>query len=320
MNHINTVGIVGSGEMGTGIAEAYLEHGFQVVVVEKEATVLASCQNRLAAAAASYAHNLECTNDFNRLAKAEFVVEAALEHEPTKLQLLTRLSNITSHQCILASNTSGLSIEKLASATKYPEHFVGLHHFSSPQGNKLVEVVRGPKTTTFCVEIACDLQKDIGKTPVKSRDTPGFIVNRFFAPWLNEAVKLLEEGMANEATIDAAAKHHFGIGVGPFELMNTAGLASALATLLCLAKSYGPSYAPAKRLRDMVESKSVWMVAGDVSREMFLPINRRLLGVVGTITKVMVQSDQTCTKEDCEVAAKVGLRWAKGPFELSATV
>ena len=158
------------------------------------------------------------------LAEADLVVEAVFEDLAVKKAVFARLDRACRAETILATNTSSFAVAELAAGTPHPERVLGLHYFYHPAKNRLVEVVAGPATHERHLHRAWALQETLGKTPIRSRDAKGFIVNRFFSPWLNEAVRLLEEGVADVATIDAAARKAFGIGMGPFELMNVTGV------------------------------------------------------------------------------------------------
>ena len=171
-----------------------------------------------------------------------------------KKSVFRRLDEVCRPDAILATNTSSYAVTELAAATTRPERVVGLHYFYHPAKNRLVEVVSGQATDPAAHRRAWRLQEALGKTPIASSDSYGFIVNRFFLPWLTEAVRMLEEGVAGTATIDEAAKKAFGIGMGPFELMNVTGVPIAFHTATTLGRAFGPMYEAPALLRAQVES------------------------------------------------------------------
>jgi enoyl-CoA hydratase/3-hydroxyacyl-CoA dehydrogenase len=155
----------------------------------------------------------------------------------------------------------------------------------------------------------------MGKTPIASADASGFIVNRFFVPWLNEAVRLLEEGAADIPTIEAAAKKSFGAGMGPFELMNVTGVPIAMHAANTLGSAFGPFYAPAPLLTKQVESGKAWDLSGTPDESKFDTVAARLLAVTFLVATSLVD-EGVGTIEDTDIGARVGLRWPRGPFEM----
>src|SRR5205823_358449 len=159
------------------------------------------------------------------------------------------------------------------------------------------------------------LQDRLGKTPIRSQDACGFIVNRFFGPWLAEAVRLLDEGVADIPTIEAAAKQAFGIGMGPFELMNVTGIPIAVHTDDTLGAAFGPLYGTPDGLRRQFESGSLWDLSGEADSSKFEAAADRLAGIVFYIASALVD-EGVGTIEDTDIGARVGLLWRRGPFEL----
>ena len=205
----------------------------------------------------------------------------------------------------------------MAENTRHPERILGLHYFFPAAKNRLVEVIKGQKTSQKAFDTAFKLQEQIGKVPVESKDSPGFIVNRFFVPWLNEAMRILNDGVADIATIEAAAKETFLIGMGPFELMNVTGAPITFHAANTLANELGEFYRPCPLIKNLIEHGQTWDLTGNPDRTRFEAVSKRLLQVVFDITSQMVHKENVCTAEACDLAAKTGLRWKKGPFELS---
>lgn len=329
MPEARTLAVIGAGNMGSGIAQKMATEGFRVLLVDLDVAALergrANIDTTLAEAverkimrpdaAEAISGRIEGTTDWGRLKEAELVVEAVFESLDVKRDVFKRLSENTSPDCILATNTSSFYVRDLLDVVENPGRVLGLHYFYHPAKNRLVEVVPAEGTSDDAFERAWSIQEAIGKTPIACKDAPGFVVNRYFVPWLNEAVRLLEEGVADIPTIEEAAKRGLRIGMGPFELMNVTGVPIAMHAADTLGRELGPFYAPSKRLCEQVESKQLWDLAGDADESKFDAVNERLLGVVFLVAGELV-SEGVGTIEDTDIGARVGLRWAKGPFEI----
>jgi enoyl-CoA hydratase/3-hydroxyacyl-CoA dehydrogenase len=323
------IGIVGAGNMGTGIAQKYATCGIRVILADtSEASALRGLGNikrTLDTAvdkgvfsqetAVDILSRISATGDLSDLKASDLVIEAVFEEIEVKRSLIAELEKICRSTTIIASNTSSFRISDLAAAAEHPGRIIGLHYFYHPAMNALVEVIGGDRTDQCILEKAWALQRLLGKVPIRSADACGFVVNRFFVPWLNEAVRILEEGFADVATIDAAAKHQFGIGMGPFELMNVTGVPIAMHSANTLATVFGPMYEPASRLVDQVESDAKWDLDGEADRSKFDAVTDRLMGVVFLVASHLVDEDIGII-EDVDIGARVGLRWPMGPFEL----
>jgi enoyl-CoA hydratase/3-hydroxyacyl-CoA dehydrogenase len=324
-----TLAVVGAGNMGSGIAQKIATEGFPVLLVdlddEKAARGRRIIEQTLADGVLRKIFTPEqvndilgrvhATSDFKELAAADLVVEAVFEDFDIKKRVFARLDDVCKPDAILATNTSSYSVTELAAATRRPERVIGLHYFYHPAKNRLVEVVGGKATNPHILRRAWRLQEALGKTPIASSDSYGFIVNRFFLPWLTEAVRMLDEGVAGTATIDEAAKEMFGIGMGPFELMNVTGVPIALHTATTLGRAFGPLYEAPPLLRSQVESGQPWPIDGTVDRGLFTLIGERLATAVFYVAAALVD-EGVGTIDDTDIGARVGLRWRRGPFEL----
>jgi enoyl-CoA hydratase/3-hydroxyacyl-CoA dehydrogenase len=226
-----------------------------------------------------------------------------------------KLEDVCGQDAILATNTSSFLVSDLAAKTRNPERIVGLHYFYHPAKNRLVEVVPGEKTAPEVARRAWALQEQIGKTPIASADASGFVVNRYFVPWLNEAVRILEQDLADIATIEAASKKAFGVGMGPFELMNVTGVPIAMHAANTLGEAFGPMYAPCRLLVDQVAKNKNWDLGGEPDPRKFDAVADRLLGVTFYVAARLVD-EGVATVEDTDIGARVGLRWPRGPFQM----
>ncbi len=249
----------------------------------------------------------------------DLVIEAVFEDFEVKRTVFGILDEVCDEKTILASNTSSLSVNELAKATGRPDRFVGLHFFYHPAKNRLIEIIPAKTTSSDSLNAVEQYCKTMGKVVIICKDRPGFVVNRFFVPWLNEACHLLDEGVASIAQIDAVAEKSFNIGMGPFALMNLTGPTIALHATNYLSEQLNcPRYSGAKSLRETIENSSMWEIGEDTdcTEEVAKIIRERLLGQVFAVSAQIVE-EEICSIEDVDRGAKVGLRWAKGPFEIA---
>jgi 3-hydroxybutyryl-CoA dehydrogenase len=264
---VRAVGIVGCGLMGSGIVEVAARAGQRVVYVEssdelveagrariEHSTLRAVERGKLAAVERDEVlQRVSGTTDAGELAQADLVIEAATEDRDTKLGIFGRLDEITRPDVVLASNTSSIPIADLGAATKRPELVVGLHFFNPVPIMGLVEIVKAITTSDETVELARGYCVTLGKTTVLSRDRAGFIVNTLLIPYLNDAVRMLEEGFATREDVDTAV--HLGLNhpMGPLQLADLIGLDTCLQIAEVLYDEFKePRFAPPPLLRRMV--------------------------------------------------------------------
>lgn len=327
---VQNVTVVGAGNMGSGIAQAFASAGFKVTLNDVDAAAVqrglgrirGPLQKRVEAGKMPQAEldallaNLTLEPDLAKaVAKADLVVEAVFEDLKVKQDLFRRLDAAAPPAAILATNTSSFKVRDLAAVTRRPQQVVGLHFFFPAAINKLVEVVKGPHSSAAAFDATYAASKRAGKTPIETSDSPGFAVNRFFVPWVNEACRLLEEGVAGIPAIEAAAKQAFGITMGPFELMNVTGVPISLHAQTTLHQELGEFYKPSKALADQVARKADWDLAGTPDPARLEAVAARLRGVVFGIACHLVE-EGVCTIRDTDRGATIGLRWAKGPFAM----
>jgi enoyl-CoA hydratase / 3-hydroxyacyl-CoA dehydrogenase len=324
------VAIIGAGTMGCGIAQVYATHGFFVTIVDQSDDALKKSQNSITTdlnkgvlrniftdeEAQSILSRLVFSTKINDCSNASLVVEAIFEDLLAKRKLFSHLENILNQKAILATNTSSLKVLDLQKTLKTPERVLGLHYFFPPTRNRLVEIIDTKLTDKNSFEQAEIWQRKIQKTIIKSKDSPGFVVNRFFVPWLNEAMRIVHEQLGNIATVEAALKNFFQINMGPFELMNITGLPITLHCCNALAKAFGEFYAPCPIIIPQIETHKSWNLYGQVDSARLDDIAMRVLSVVGVISCQMVFEEQVCTVTDTDLGARVGLAWPKGPFQL----
>jgi 3-hydroxybutyryl-CoA dehydrogenase len=267
---IKNVGIIGSGTMGGGIAQVAAQSGFNVILYDVESSMLTRALNNLNSTFSKLVEKgklkredadaalarITTVTSLNDLAQCDFIIEAAPEKLDLKQSLFSNLESLISDNSILATNTSTLSVTQIASGCKRPQNVVGMHFFNPAPLLPLVEVIAGAVTADSVVTTTLDLAKRMGKTAVQAKDVPGFIVNRMARPFYLEALRLLEEGVADHATLDKLIRDGGGFRMGPFELMDLIGLDINYAASISVYESYfhEPRYRPSLAQQRMVES------------------------------------------------------------------
>ena len=277
MGEIKRVGIVGSGIMGSGIAEVAAKAGFEVILRSRSQSsadaMVAGLQKsldkqvekgRLEEAARDAALALvRGVSDLNELADCDLVIESILEDLPTKKQLFNDLDRIVKDGAILATNTSTLPVVEMAMETGRPERVCGVHFFNPATAMPLVEIVRAITSSDETIAEARAFAEACGKGPVEVKDQAGFIVNALLFPYLNNAIRLMDAGVATRDDIDTAMKGGCNFPMGPLALLDLVGLDTSLSILEALyAEFKDPNYAPAPLLRRMVSAERLGRKSG----------------------------------------------------------
>ena len=261
-----TVGVVGAGTMGAGIAQTFATAGYDVTLVDVAEPQLARGlkaiesslakldeKKKLPGAPSEILSRIATATDVGALGMAGIVIEAAFEDPQVKKELFAKLDQVTPKDVILASNTSSISIDSLASRTGRPDRVAGMHFMNPVPIMTLVEVVRGPRTSDKTMNAILELAKKLGKTPVISADRPGFIANRVLMPMINEAFFALEEGVGSATDIDLVMTLGMSHPIGPLRLADLIGLDVVLAILEVLERDLADrKYAPAPIIRKYV--------------------------------------------------------------------
>ena len=274
---IERIGVIGAGQMGAGIAHVAALAGKGVVLTDVDAALaekgLAVVRKNLgrqvekgkvaAEAADAALARISVASDLDALADADLVVEAIVENEEVKRGLFSRLDGLLKSGAILASNTSSISITRLAAATKRPESVIGMHFMNPVPVMQLVEVIRGIATSDATTEAVVAAAKEMGKVPVECRDFPGFVSNRVLMPMINEAVFAVFEGVATPEAVDTIMKLGMNHPMGPLTLADFIGLDTCLAILNVLHRGLGDDkYRPCPLLVQMVDAGWVGRKAG----------------------------------------------------------
>lgn len=266
---INTIGIVGAGQMGGGIAQVSATAGYNVVMMDvnqaqldKSIALISKLLDRSVSKERisesdkeSILSRLSTTTEMTGLSDVDFAIEAATENIDLKLKIFSQLDEATRDDIILATNTSSISITKIAACTKRPEQVIGMHFMNPVPVMKLVEIIKGLQTSKETLEATLELSEKIGKTTTMSEDIPGFIANRILMPYINEAVQTLFEGVGSVEDIDTTMKLGTNVPMGPLTLADFIGLDTCLAIMQVLHDGLGDSkYRPSPLLVKYVEA------------------------------------------------------------------
>ena len=266
---IQCLGIIGAGTMGSGVAQIAAQAGLDVLMLDVSATALergmtaiAGSLDRLlkkekisAADKVAILSRIKGVTSIADLAAADFCIEAATEDEPLKLKILIDADMALRPETIIATNTSSISITKLASATKRADRFIGMHFFNPVPLMALVELIRGLQTADATMATADALARRLGKVPITVRNSPGFVVNRILCPMINEAIFAYAEGLATAEEIDNGMKLGCNHPIGPLALADMIGLDVMLAVMRVFYDGFSdPKYRPAPLLKEMVDA------------------------------------------------------------------
>ncbi|RON53946.1 3-hydroxybutyryl-CoA dehydrogenase [Pseudomonas frederiksbergensis] len=265
--NLQHIGVIGAGTMGNGIAQVCAVAGFNVTLIDISdsalqkavATVGKNLDRQVAKATLSEEQKraaldkIRTSTDYTSLKDVQLVIEAATENLDLKLRVLQQIAAQVSAECVIASNTSSLSITQLAASVSQPERFIGLHFFNPVPVMGLIEVIRGLQTSDATHALALDMATTLGKTAITAGNRPGFVVNRILVPMINEAILVFQEGLASADDIDAGM--HLGCNqpIGPLALADLIGLDTVLAILEAFYDGFNDSkYRPAPLLKEMV--------------------------------------------------------------------
>jgi 3-hydroxybutyryl-CoA dehydrogenase len=264
-----TIGVIGSGLMGSGIAQACAVAGISVIVRDIDEGALKRGMDTISSSLARLVSKekmtdeaktvalslIKTTTDLRDFSEADFIIEAATENLALKQKILQEVETIAAPSCIIATNTSSVSITKLAATLANPGRFVGMHFFNPVPVMALVEIIRAIQTTDATFAATEDLARRVGKTPIGVKNAPGFVVNRILCPMINEAIFVLQEGLAAPEEIDAGMKLGANHPIGPLALADLVGLDTLLAVMnVFYADFKDPKYRPAPLLQEMVDA------------------------------------------------------------------
>ncbi|CAI8718384.1 3-hydroxybutyryl-CoA dehydrogenase [Pseudomonas sp. IT-P44] len=265
--NLQNIGVIGAGTMGNGIAQVCAQAGFNVTLIDISesalqkavATVGKNLDRQVTKDTLTEAQKLAAldkirtSTDYSNLHNVQLVIEAATENLDLKLRVLQQIAAQVSAECVIASNTSSLSITQLAASVSQPERFIGLHFFNPVPVMGLIEVIRGLQTSDATHALALDMATTLGKTAITAGNRPGFVVNRILVPMINEAILVFQEGLASAEDIDAGMRLGCNQPIGPLALADLIGLDTVLAILEAFYDGFNDSkYRPAPLLKEMV--------------------------------------------------------------------
>ncbi|MBA1200301.1 3-hydroxybutyryl-CoA dehydrogenase [Pseudomonas capeferrum] len=265
--NIQHIAVIGAGTMGNGIAQACAVAGFQVTLIDVSDAALArglatlgknlerqvKKETLTGAQAEAALARIASSTDYAMLASAHLVIEAATENLPLKQRILQQVAANVSPQCLIATNTSSLSVTELAAAIEHPERFIGVHFFNPVPMMALVEIIRGLQTDDSTYAQALLVTEKLGKTPISAGNRPGFVVNRILVPMINEAIFVRQEGLASAEDIDTGMRLGCNQPIGPLALADLIGLDTLLAIMEAFHEGFNDSkYRPAPLLKEMV--------------------------------------------------------------------
>lgn len=317
--------------MGSGIAQTIAQAGFPVVVrdltgaqldrgrglIERTLDGAVRRHKMTEAQRAEVIGRITFTTDLAEAVRgAHLVIEAVFEEEAVKSSLFDEVAPLLDAEAIVATNTSSLSVTKLAAHVPDPSRFAGLHFFYPAAINKLLEIVGGAETAPSTLRTLESFGYRLRKIPIAVGDSPGFAVNRFFVPYMNEAVRMAEEGLASLATIEQVGRELTGSANGPLEVMNLTGLPIGLHSMETLETAFGPAYAPAEMLEEQVAAGKTWpWKESQYEPERAAGVRARFEGLlVGIATRLVEEGGASA--EAIETGSLVGLRWRRGPFAI----
>ena len=268
-----TIGVVGTGLLGSQIAEYTLQHDYPTIVKTRSESRKKSLYDKIKKRISKsltedevgrYLQKLEITTDHSEMGRCDVIIEAVSEDIDVKKNLFKELSNICNHNTIFATNTSSLSIDDLANITDRPDKFIGMHFFNPVHKMDLIELVMGKSTSEETKNAMVALATNLNKKPIVVKNSPGFIVNRFLLPQINEAVRIFEEGIATKEGIDSAIKLGLNNPMGPFELADIIGLDICVSILEVLADGLeNERFKPTKLLYEMVNEGKLGYKSGE---------------------------------------------------------
>ena len=265
---VERIVVIGAGTMGNGIAQTAAVSGYQVIMTDVDKAALergkAAIEKSVSKLAGKgliddnqqkAAQEISTTTDIGAAANADLVIEAATENPEIKLSLFGELDQIAPKQAVLATNTSSISITRIAGATSRPDRVIGMHFFNPVPLMSLLEVIRGLDTSDSTRDMVFEVGRKMGKEPVEAKDSPGFIANRLICPMINEAIFALQEDLASAEDIDTIMKLGMSHPIGPLALADLIGLDVVLFIVEVLHRDFGDDkYRPARLLKQMVDA------------------------------------------------------------------
>ena len=341
---VKKIAVIGAGLMGAGIAYISAWNGFNVSITDTKQEFVDKGMERIRtdvmtgidkgkismSDAEGLMGRLHPTVNLDEAVKdADLVIEAIFENMEVKKEIFAKIDASAPAHAILATNTSSLSIDELATATKRPDKFIGMHYFSPVPAMKLLELVIGEKTSNETIATVEGVGQTQGKKTVRAKNSPGFIVNRILNPALLEAIRMLERGEATKEEIDLAMVNIGKAPAGPFTLGDFVGLDIAYNAMSTLYREIGDCFKPPETLKKLVESGNIGMKSKkgfySYSGETVEPVPPKgadpqwiveRINIPAIREAMILVDDNIASKEDIDMAMKLGASWPMGPFEM----
>lgn len=282
---MKNIAVIGSGTMGNGIAHVFAQNGYKVALIDidqdaltralttitknldrliKKERITEADKDATLANITTFSDDSKGSAISKGVAEADLVIEAATEYAEIKFKIFKELDEVCKPECILASNTSSISITKIAAQTKRPDKVIGMHFMNPVPIMKLIEIIRGYKTSNEVTNVIMEISKSLGKVPVEVNDYPGFVANRILMPMINEAIITLNEGIAGVEEIDTVMKLGMAHPMGPLQLADFIGLDVCLSIMEVLNDGLGnDKYAPSPLLINMVSAGNLGVKSGE---------------------------------------------------------
>ncbi|MBI5407135.1 MAG: 3-hydroxybutyryl-CoA dehydrogenase [Nitrospirae bacterium] len=266
---INKISVIGAGTMGRGIAQLFALYNYPVILIDREISILKGALVKILERTSpelldQVSGLIQTSTELSRAGECDLIIEAVFEEMQIKKEVFQALNRICKREAIIATNTSSLSINKLGESLDDPARFIGMHFMNPPKVMKLVEVIRGEKTSDETVGMITDLIREIEKVPAFARDSPGFISNRLLFALIGEAFRLLESGVAEKEDIDTVMKSGMNHPMGPIELADFIGLDVCMKIMQTLYEGLGDErYKPAPLLESLVREGKLGRKTGE---------------------------------------------------------
>lgn len=269
LTDINKIGVVGAGTMGKGIAQVFALYDYPVALIDTDVTILQGALDKLKKLTEpelwdKVSNNITTSTDTQQLGDCDIIIDAVFEEITVKKNVFELINKVCKDSAIIATNTSSISIDDLALSVNGPERFIGMHFMNPPKVMKLVEIIRGVKTSEGIVEVVTELAKVLGKTPAIVNDSPGFVSNRLLFALIGEAFKLLENNIAKKEDIDIVMKYGMNHPMGPIKLADFIGLDVCLNIMDVLYNDLKDErFKPPKILKTLVENGKLGKKTGE---------------------------------------------------------
>jgi len=320
------IGIIGSKDIAYDLAHKYASYGYNVTLYNnkhiifdkiKERIKLYSNENKITQEKINIIiKKIKITTNLNELINCDIIIESLDENLDENKDIFLNLDKICIPQTIFITTTSILNIDDILISQERKKKIIGVHYFINPLTNNLVEIIKSKETSSQTYFYIKTIQESLNKIIITSNNLPGFIINKFCMSFLNKSIKILEEKIANIATIEFIIKKYLNIAKGPFELMNIFGIKNVYKYNLFLFNELGSFYNPTYLLKKQDNLNKDWILNGIIDKSLENKVIQKLDSIILSILTNIVFIEKSCTVEECDISVCAGLLWSKGPVEL----